>query len=205
MAPEAAYADPGTDSHLTVSGYRGLERPRLSIVPDEDEIAALGGPAIFRVWVDATLHPMHDFERVWAWIPASQAATAKSERATAEELSPQVPAEIEASITELVNLPQGWDGYNGLPVRPEVAVHARRFMAAIGECTQLAPDVVPLSDGGLQLEWFVGGYEVEVVIAPDGTAHVYFECTKDGRIKEIPLGDSLDIEEIGPFFRELRR
>ena len=75
----------------------------------------------------------------------------------------------------------------------------------IGECTQLVPDIVPLSDGGLQLEWFVGAYEVEVAIAPGGTTHVYFECTNDGRIKEFSLGDSLDTEKIGPFFRELRR
>ena len=114
-----------------------------------------------------------------------------------------LPGETEASINELVNLRQGWDGYNGLPVQPEVAEHARRFLVAIGKCTQLVPDVVPLSDGGLQLEWFVGAYEVEVAIAPGGTAHVYFECTKDGRIREFPLGDSLDTKEIDPFFREL--
>ena len=113
--------------------------------------------------------------------------------------------EIEASITDLVNLPQGWDGYNGRPVLSEVAEHARRLMAAIGECTQLVPDIVPLSDGGLQLEWFVGAYEVEVVIATDGRAHVYFECTNDGRIREFSLDSSFSIERIAPYFRELRR
>ena len=123
----------------------------------------------------------------------------------AEEVSPQLPARIEASLTGLVDLPQGWDGYNGLPVRREIADHARRFMALIGECTQLVPDVVQLSDGGLQLEWFVGDHEIEVAIAPDRTTHVYFECTKDGRSQEISLGHLLHIEEIGPFFRELCR
>ena len=206
MAPEVAYADPGTDSHPPVFEYRGREHPSPSIVPIAEEIATLGGATVFRVWVDGTLHRMREFDRVCAWIPASQTATANSEQATAEEVSPVgLPAEVEEAITELVNLPQGWDGYGGLPVRPEVAEHARRFMAAIGECTQLVPDFVPLSDGGLQLEWFVGGYEVEVAIAPCGTTHVHFECTNDGRTKEFPLGDSLDTEEIDPLFRELRR
>lgn len=205
MAPQAAYADPGTDPHPPVSEYRGRESSSPSIARTVEEITAFDSPAVFRVWVNGTLHRMREFDRVYAWISTSQAATAQSDRATAEEASPRLPTEVEASITELVNLPQGWDGYNGLPVRPEVAVHARRFIAVIGKYTQLVPDVVPLSDGGLQLEWFVGAYEVEVAITPDGMAHVYFECTTDGRIKEFPLGDSLDTEEIEPFFRELRQ
>ena len=139
------------------------------------------------------------------WIPVSPAATAKPDWATAEELSPQWPAEVQAAITNFVYLDTGWDGYEGLPVQPNVAEYARRFLAVISGCTQFVPDVVPLSDGGLQLEWFVGAYEIEVLIAPDDKARVYFECTSDGRTKEIPLGDSLDTHEIGPLFRELHQ
>ena len=205
MALEAAYADPGTDSHPLVSGYRDYEHPSPSIVSVVEEIIAPVDPRVFLVWMDGTLHRMRESERISAWISVSQAATVKSERAITEETSSRLPAGIEEAITELVNLPQGWDGYNGLPVRFEVAEYARRFMAVIKEYTQLVPDVVPLSDGGLQMEWFVGAYEVEVVIATDGTARVYFECTNDGRSKEFPLDNSLYTEEIAPFFRELRQ
>ena len=187
MASEAAYADPGTDSH-----------------PPVEDIVAPWEPAVF-VWLDGITHCVHEFARVRARIPASQTAPPQSERAIAKEISPRLSAETEAAITELMKLPLGWDGYDGLPVQPEVAGRARRFMAAIGEYTPPVPDVVPLSDGGLQLEWFVGAYEVEVVIAPDGTAHIYFECINDGRILEFPLDDSFNIELIAPFFRELRQ
>ena len=202
MASEAAYANPGTDPYA--SSYRRREFPDYPSVSSAEEIAAPMDLAVFRVWVDGTPHRLREAQRISAWTEY-QAVTAKPERPTAEEMPLQLPAEIETSITELVNLPQGWDGYDGLPVRPEVAEHARRFMTTIRECTQLVPAIVPLSDGGLQLEWFVDAYEVEVVIAPDGTAYVHFECTSDGRIEEFDLSGSFDTEKIAPFFRELRR
>ena len=116
-----------------------------------------------------------------------------------------IAEQASTTIAELTELAPGWDGYNGIPVHPQVAEHARSFLEAIGEYTQLMPDVVPLSDGGMQLEWFVGVYEVEVAIAPDLATQIFFECTRDGRSEEIPLGVSLDVSRIAPFFRELRR
>lgn len=132
-------------------------------------------------------------------------AVSERGRATAEEASPGLPAEFEAAIAELVKLPKGWDGYKGIPVRPEVAERARRFMEVAVKCTQFVPDVVPLSDGGLQLEWFVGAYEIEVLIASDGVAQVCFECTDDGQGREFSLGEPFDIDLIAPVFRDLRR
>ena len=204
MPAEVAYVNPGTDSQPPVSEYRGREHLNPSIVHFVEEFTAPRNPAVYRVWVDGTLHRLREFDRVRTWILASQAVTATSQRITAEKPSTRLSAEIESSITKLVNLPQGWDGYNGLPVQPDVAEHARRFLALIRESTQLVPDIIPLSDGGLQLEWFVGAYEVEVVIALDGTAHVYFECTEDGRICEESLDSSFNIEKIAPYFQELR-
>ena len=205
MAPALAFDNSRTDSWPRGFGHSACEPLGTLIVsPVEDSIAPKS-PAVYRVWLVGTLYIIREFERVCAWIPVSQAATAMSDQVTVEEPSPQLPAEVQDSITEFVDLPRGWDGYDGLPVQSSVAEHARRFLSAISGCTQFAPDVVPLSDGGLQLEWFVGTYEVEVVIAPDGKAHVYFECTSDGRIKEFSLGNSLDTDEIGPLFRELHR
>ena len=109
-----------------------------------------------------------------------------------------------AAIDELTELARGWDGYDGMPVQSQVAEHAHRFLEVIGEHTQIMPDVVPLSNGGLQLEWFVGAYEVEVEIAPN-CATLVFEYKRDGQIEESPISDSLDVSQIAPLFRELRR
>ena len=203
MVTALAFENSGTDSRLPAFGHSDGNPPNPSIVSVVENFIAPWEPSDYPVWLNGILHRIGGSGRLRAWMLVSPAVTATSDRATAGELSPPLPAEILASITEFVNLPHGWDGYDGRPVQSEVAEHACRFMAAISGFTQLVPDVVPLSDGGMQLEWFVGAYEVEVVIAPDGTAHVYFECTSDGRIKEFSLDDLLDTDEIEPLLREL--
>ena len=110
-----------------------------------------------------------------------------------------------AAIDELTELEPGWDSYDGLPVHARVAEHALRFLEAIGDATRIVPDIVPLSNGGLQLEWYVGAYELEVSISPECEVEAYFESKCDGRIEEIPIDASLDVSQIVPLFRELRR
>ena len=110
-----------------------------------------------------------------------------------------------AAIDELTKLDPGWDGYDGSSVLPRVAKHALRLLEAIGAHTQIVPDVVPLSNGGLQLEWYVGIHEIEVEIAPDCATRLHRECTGNGSPTEVPIGDPLDISEVAAFFRALRR
>lgn len=224
MESMAEYANSGTDSIPPILEYRGCGHLGPSILPLVVETDAFGSQTDFHVQVNrindglgglklvadfpvcvgGTHQRIREFERIYTWMSESQSVPPGSAPTTVEDILPRLSDEIEATFAKLVSLPLGWDGYNGLPVRLEVAEYARRFVAAIGKYTLLAPDLVPLSDGGLQLEWFVGACEIEVTIAPDGTAHVYCECSRDGRREEFSLGDPLDIEKIGPFFRELR-
>ena len=110
-----------------------------------------------------------------------------------------------AAVDELTRLDPGWDGYRGIAVLPEVAEHALRLLEAIGAHTQIVPDVVPLSNGGLQLEWYIGIHEIEIEIAPNCATCLYLECTVDGHTDEIPIDDSLDLSGVASIFREMRR
>lgn len=126
------------------------------------------------------------------------------------EASPSLPAvsivtKAGEAIDELTRLAPGWDGYSGVAVLSQVADHARDFLGAIGAYTKLVPDVVPLADGGLQLEWFVGDYEVEVEISPDCGTHLFFECKHDGRSEEHSLGNVIDSNFLATYFKEIRR
>ena len=112
---------------------------------------------------------------------------------------------VRAALDELAGLAPGWDGYDGLPADQAAVEHALRFLEAVGDCTQIVPDVVPLSDGGVQLEWYVGTFEVDVMIAPDRSIEVYFECKIDGRAEEIFVEPDLDVSQVAPLLRELRR
>ena len=110
-----------------------------------------------------------------------------------------------AAVDELAKLDPGWDGYDGVPVLPRVAEHALHLLKAIGAHTQIIPDVVPLSNGGLQLEWYVGIHEIEVEIAPDCATRLHRDFTGDGIPIEVPIGDPLDLSEVAALFRALRR
>ena len=120
-----------------------------------------------------------------------------------ESLFPSLTERAEGTLDELVSLDEGWDGYNGIPALPEVAKHARLFLKRVEKYTDLMPDIIPLSNGGLQLEWYVGKYEVEVEIEPDCTTILLFESRGDGRSREISLDATLDLSDVADFFREI--
>ena len=121
-------------------------------------------------------------------------------------LEPPEPSLVErarGTLRQLTALEEGWDGYDGLPTLPRVAEHTQLFLEQVEACTSVAPDLVPLPNGGVQLEWYIGEVEIEVEIEPDGTTTILFECRSDGRSEEIGLGGSLDLSPVAGFFREL--
>lgn len=66
------------------------------------------------------------------------------------------PAWLENAITRLANLEglsPGWDGNDGLPVGRVHANRAIRFLHRFMEERFPQPEIVPLADGGVQLEW----------------------------------------------------
>ena len=206
MAQQAVqFLEPGTDSQQPIAAHQGREYPHFSILPAPESAIAPGRSVDFPISAIGILLHLREFERALAWIPESPPATAESKLPEASEEFSRLPDEIEAEIAKLVTLPRGWDGYDGFPVQPGVAERTRRLLKAIMGYTSIIPAVVPLSDGGLQLEWFVGAYEVEIEITPEGPMLVDFECKSDGRVAEIPLADPSQIAGIASLFRELRR
>ncbi len=109
------------------------------------------------------------------------------------------------AIDDLTKLSPGWDGYRGVAVLPGVAKHALRLLNSIDAYTQFVPDAVPLSNGGLQLEWYVGIHEIEIEIAPDCATRLHRECVGDGASIEVSIGDPFDIAEVATFFQALSR
>jgi hypothetical protein len=45
------------------------------------------------------------------------------------------------------------------------------------------PIVVPVCDGGIQIEWFYGGFEIEVEVPPSGPVLIYI-AYPDGSSRE---------------------
>ena len=67
-------------------------------------------------------------------------------------------------LSDLINLPEGWDGHLGRPVDFDVAKFAVKFLASTLDSESPAPQIVPLSYGGLQLEWHERDIDLEIEI-----------------------------------------
>lgn len=70
--------------------------------------------------------------------------------------------ELEDRFDEITSLPKGWDGYNGLPVSFSCAQFAANLIERLYVNTVPAPQIVPGSDGTLQIEWHCNQFDLEV-------------------------------------------
>lgn len=68
-----------------------------------------------------------------------------------------------ARLARLEGLTPDWDGYGGLPVSRVHANRAMRFLARFMDDSLPDPEIVPLADGGVQLEWHLVGHRVDFV------------------------------------------
>lgn len=75
---------------------------------------------------------------------------------------------VAAQLRALEKMPQGWDGYYADPIPPSAITNAAEFMRAMLGASAPAPQIVPLSNGRLQLEWHDKGIDLEIeVLAPN--------------------------------------
>lgn len=92
-------------------------------------------------------------------------------------------SQLDARLDEFAALETGWDSYTGLPLSAGAAALARALIRELVDDPAKAPQLVPLSDAGVQLEWYAAGYDIEITIAGDETVEVYLE-QPDGSVHE---------------------
>jgi hypothetical protein len=96
-------------------------------------------------------------------------------------------------FVDLLTLPHNWDSYGGQRINPGVVQDAVNLINPLLEPTSPAPRVVPLSSGGLQLEWHRGGIDLEVVFDRDGQPFFDYRNRENGDESEhtLPENDAL--------------
>ncbi len=77
------------------------------------------------------------------------------------------------SFADVMQLPAGWDSYGAAPPSREAAVAAFTFLVGAMAPTTSPPSIVPMSDGGIQLEWHRNGLDVEIDFPSDGPPVLY--------------------------------
>ncbi len=103
-------------------------------------------------------------------------------------------------LEELKNLPEDWDSYGADPISPNAIAKAKSIITSvmiafggiIGNVVQLS-DVIPIADGGVQLEWVGPHAELEIEISPNGNIGLlYISVSEDRRIYEESKDNSLN-------------
>lgn len=88
----------------------------------------------------------------------------------------------------------GWDSYDAKPTEKRLAQQLLSILSATLPASAPAPQITPLTDGGLQASWHTESYNVEISVPAQGspTYFAYDLKTGDEFEGEIePLDDSL--------------
>lgn len=96
-------------------------------------------------------------------------------------------------LEDLASLAPGWDSYGAKSVAADMAMAAVRFLAdvAVASPGVHEPSIVPLSDGGIQVEWHRCGIDLEVAFSDDEPGVSCVDHTSD-EAAERPLSDALN-------------
>ena len=90
------------------------------------------------------------------------------------------------NLLRVAALPHNWDSY-GSPPPKRNAIEASIILLVNAAISDLpAPDVIPVSGGGIQFEWGVGRRELELKILPSGSAG-YLEAEDGEPVREGPV------------------
>ena len=99
-------------------------------------------------------------------------------------------------LIEISNLSFNWDKHGGSPVKSELIYFTYNFLSSLLESNTHSPEIVPLSYGGIQVEWHDGDIDLEIEIESPYRVIVSFEDSRDGVEYEEELGiDFMSLSE----------
>jgi len=126
---------------------------------------------------------------VWSNPPAARLQTAPAWMSSAI-----------ARLNALLCLPQNWNSYGSLPIKPATIRRAFQFMVHALPLQAPAPAIVPTPSGGIQLEWHQDGIDLEIELLADR-----IECLAgdQGRVVEFPLRTQLDLVRLRSYLGRL--
>ncbi len=94
-----------------------------------------------------------------------------------------LPSWVKPAISAIVgvqNLSENWDSYGGRKISRDLIKQSLSVLELIMGADSPAPSVVPLGDGGLQLEWHRKQQDLEITFAADDTPRFYYQNRATG-------------------------
>ena len=101
--------------------------------------------------------------------------------------------EVKARFNELCALERGWDGYQGIPVSFTTANFALRMLEAVCGANAPAPQIVPGTDGDLQIEWHTEKADIELHVRAPNDGHAWRASPANPAGEEFELSNDFKI------------
>lgn len=95
----------------------------------------------------------------------------------------RIPEWVQPTITAFMGiqkLSDNWDSYGGKKVSFDLIGQALSILGSTMEMNSPPPSVVPLGDGGLQLEWHRKQQDLEIVLTSDDVPKFYYQSRTGG-------------------------
>lgn len=139
-----------------------------------------------RTGIETMTGPAHESVLIWRLAPERSVV--------APPIAQQIwMLRVWERLQALQELPENWNGYGESPVALEAVAQTAELLVDIGP-TQPMPDIVPLCDGGLQIEWSDSSRELEIEVGPQGARTAFF-VDDEGREQEFEVSAE-DVPEI---------
>lgn len=97
--------------------------------------------------------------------------------------------EAAAALRQLLLLPVGWDSYGAPPIDIDAAVAALVLVDRLTWEGGRVPRIVPTVEGGVQLEWYGNGIDLQIEVAPTQDASVFYRDSGTEESWEGSLGE----------------
>jgi len=104
--------------------------------------------------------------RVWSSIAGVVKLDVTEDRRVVADRQISLPDWVIPACVELFflqKLPDNWDSYGGVALQARHRDAALRFLGLVMSDDISMPDIVPLADGGVQLEWRPPGAEIDFI------------------------------------------
>ena len=96
-------------------------------------------------------------------------------------------------IDELLNLPSNWDHQGAQEVRSDAVTFTLHLLSGIMLQATPAPQILPVSSGGLQLEWHEKRIDLEIEIEAPNQVYVSFEDAISGEMFDKELSTDFTV------------
>jgi hypothetical protein len=98
-----------------------------------------------------------------------------------------LPAWVKPTISAFIgihNLPDNWDSYGGKAINRDLIQQSLSILGLVAQPDSPAPSVVPMGDGGIQIEWHRKQQDLEIVFPADEPPQFLYRNRGTGMLDE---------------------